>query len=127
MSLLSLSELLHVHRPLVVVVVQVDLVRVAVVEEPPERELEEAVERLAVVQQLTVRLVGVGAARVAQLVGVHRVEVGRVGGVVDPRDVRRHLPPQPLFEVDAVQERVVLHLVGIFAEPRVLPGAQLQD
>lgn len=82
-------------------------------------------ERLTVIEQLTVRLVGVGAARVAQLVRVHRVEVGRVGRVVYPRDVWRPLPPQSFVKVDAIEERMVLYLVGILAESCILTGAQL--
>lgn len=40
----------NVDGSLVVVVVQIDFVRVAVIEEPPEGELEEAMERLPVVE-----------------------------------------------------------------------------
>lgn len=112
----------HIHRSLMVVV-QVDLVGVTVVEEPPEGELEEAVEGLAVVQ-LAVRLVGVGTG-VPQLVGVYGVEVGGVRGVVYPGYVGRRLPPQTLLEVDALEEGMVFDFVGVLAQPGLLAGAQL--
>lgn len=115
-----------VHRALAVVV-QVDLVRVAVVEETSEGELEEAVERLPVVQQLAVGLVRVGAARVAQLVGVDRVEVGRVRRVFDAGYVGRHLAAEALLEVDALEERMALQLVRVLPQAGLLAGAQLQD
>lgn len=83
-------------------------------------------EGFAVVQQLTVRFVGIRAGRVPELVGVDRIEVGCVSWVFDFRYVWRALPAEALVEVDTHQERVVFHFVGVLAESGLLARAQLE-
>lgn len=103
---------------------QVLLVQVVVVEEAAERELEEAVVRFGRVLEV---VAAPRVLRVVHLVRVDRVEVGRVGGVVDLGHVRRLLRAQVLAKVDALEEGVRLHLVRVLAQPPVRPAAQLQD
>lgn len=120
----------YIDGALIVIVVQANSTRIrgsaAVVEETPERELEEAVEGLAVVQQF-VRLVRLRRLRVAQLLGIDGVEVARVRRILDARYVRRDLPTEALLEVDAREERVALDLVRVLAEATIRADAELQD
>jgi len=94
----------------------------AVVEEPPEGELVEAVRVLAL---LVVRIGVV----VHQPGRVDRVEVGGVGLVQDFRLPRRSLHSERLRKVDAVQVGVLLDVLGAVgpAESRGSVGAKSPD
>lgn len=92
----------------------------AVVEEAAEGELEEGVQRLVHVAELVV------GGRGAQFIRVDGVEVRRIHRVLDLRYVRRRDAAHALLEVDAREERMLLHLVGVLAESTVGARAQLQ-
>lgn len=64
--------------------------------------------------------------RVADALGIDRIEVGRIGGMVDFRYVRRLLLAQIGLEVDALEEGVRLHFVGVLAESPLGGRAQAQ-
>lgn len=101
---------------LVLVVVQVDLIeggQAAVIKEPPEGELEEAVEELRIVEEL-VRRARVQRGGVAQLVRVDGIEIRGVRGVFDTGLVGGRLAPQALLEVNVFEERVRFHFTGVF-------------
>ena len=83
----------------------------AVVKEAAEGELEECVLRMLAVLQSPLPLALVLLLTVTQLVRIHRVKVGRVGGVADGGDVGRLLLAQG-FKVDTGEERVCLDLIG---------------
>lgn len=104
--------------------VDVLLAQIVIVKESPERELEEAVMRLPRVRKV---VAAPRVLRVVHLVRVHRVEVARIRRVVDLRHVGRLLRAQILPKVDALEERVRLHLVRILAEPPICAAAQLQN
>lgn len=110
----------NVHRTLVLVAVHEDLI---VDEESPERKLVETVERFA---RIAVEIERVRR-RVADAFRIDRIEVGRIGGMVDFRYVRRFLLAQIGLEVDALEECVRLHFVGVFAQPPFGGRAQAQN
>lgn len=82
----------------------------AVVEKPPEGKLVEAV-RVFALLVVRVRVV------VHQPRRIDRVEVGRVGLVQDFRLPRRSLHPERFRKVDAVQERMLLDVLGAVGPP----------
>ena len=93
-----------------------------IVKEPAERKLVEPV----IVPVLVV--VEVVVVVVAQLLGVDGVKVGRVRVKEDAGLVRRLLAPQPRAEVHAVEEGVLLDLLGaVHADPLVGGGAEGED
>lgn len=110
--------------------VERDFVITFVVEKPPEGKLEEpVVERFATVAHLVQIAVAVLVARrgrVLQPARIDRVEVGRVGRVLDLRLVQCLLAAQVLGEVDRAEERVRLDLVHVTPDPFVLVLAQPQ-
>jgi hypothetical protein len=120
----------YINRPLIIIVVQADSTRIggpsAIIKKPSKGELEEAVEGLAVVEQL-VRFIRVRGFRVPQLVGINGIKITCVRWVLDTRYVRRHLPAQPFLEIDAGKKRMGLDLVGILAQSPVCPNAQFQN
>lgn len=91
-------------------------------EEATVSESVEAVEGKRRVAVERVELVGVlNASR------IDFIEVRRVGRVLDFRYVRRLLLAQVGAEVDALEERVRLHFLGVFAQSLVGRGAEPQD
>lgn len=65
--------------------------------------------------------------RIVQLVRIDGIEIARVRRVFDLRDVGRLLRAQVLAKVDALEERMRLHLVRVLSQPTISATAQLQN
>lgn len=96
-----------------------------VVKEPPERELQESVLWVLAVlaRVLSILLVRALLIRAPELVRVHGVEVGCVGGVPDLGHVGSGLLAEVAVEVELLEEGVAFDVVGAVAAEALLGHA----
>lgn len=73
-----------------------------------------------------VRFVRLGRRRVTQFIGIDRIEIRRIGRVLNFRRIRRRYTSHSFFEVDTGEERMLFYFVGVLAQPSVRASAQFQ-
>jgi len=89
----------------------------AVVEKPSERKLEKAMERIFRVKTV------IRSARLVQFVRIHRIKIGSVHWVLDTRQIRRRLLPEPLFKVNRIEKGVTFHLFRVLSDSLISSNA----